>query len=143
MLNYQTLSIDYGKHELSMLNSMEKMVIIPLEEYNELKVIKSDFTSKLETAKGLVEDELRREKEESIKSLERQYKSDLERIVEVEVEIARNKASDSYARTYNTLTDRIRKLDADVEKADSRLFLVGAICFIIGMFLASAAGCVH
>ena len=143
MLNYQTLSIDYGKHELSMLNSMEKMVIIPLEEYNELKVIKSDFTSKLETAKGLVEDELKREKEESIKSLERQYKSDLERIVEVEVEIARNKASDSYARTYNTLTDRIRKLDADVEKADSRLFLVGAICFIIGMFLASAAGCVH
>ena len=87
--------------------------------------------------------DLRREKEESIKSLERQYKSDLERIVEVEVEIARNKASDSYARTYNTLTDRIIKLDADVEKADSRLFLVGAICFIIGMFLASAAGCVH
>ena len=122
---------------------MEKMVIISLEEYEELKVIKSDFTSKLETAKGLVEDELKREKDESVKSLERQYKRDLERRISVEVDIDRKKESDKYERTYNTLNDRIRKLDADVEKADSRLFLVGAICFIIGMFLASAAGCLH
>ena len=129
--------------EWRMLSSMEKMVIISLEEYEELKVIKSDFTSKLETAKGLVEDELKREKDESVKSLERQYKRDLERRVSVEVDIDRKKESDKYERTYNTLNDRIRKLDADVEKADSRLFLVGAICFIIGMFLASAAGCLH
>ena len=122
---------------------MEKMVIISLEEYEELKVIKSDFTSELETAKGLIEDELKREKDESVKSLERQYKRDLERRVSVEVDIDRKKESDKYERTYNTLNDRIRKLDADVEKADSRLFLVGAICFIIGMFLASAAGCLH
>ena len=122
---------------------MEKVVIISLEEYEELKVIKSDFTSKLETAKGLVEDELKREKDESVKSLERQYKRDLERRVSVEVDIDRKKESDKYERTYNTLNNRIRKLDADVEKADSRLFLVGAICFIIGMFLASAAGCLH
>ena len=26
MFNYQTLSIDYGKHELRMLNSMEKVI---------------------------------------------------------------------------------------------------------------------
>lgn len=43
---------------------MEKMVIISLEEYEELKVIKSDFTSELETAKGLIEDELKRKKDE-------------------------------------------------------------------------------
>lgn len=129
--------------EWRMLSSMEKVVIISLEEYEELKVIKSDFTSKLETAKGLVEDELKREKDESVKSLERQYKRDLERRVSVEVDIDRKKESDKYERTYNTLNDRIRKLDADVEKADSRLFLVGAVCFIIGMFLASAAGCLH
>ena len=129
--------------EWRMLSSMEKVVIISLEEYEELKVIKSDFTSKLETAKGLVEDDLRREKDESVKSLERQYKRDLERRVSVEVDIDRKKESDKYERTYNTLNDRIRKLDADVEKADSRLFLVGAVCFIIGMFLASAAGCLH
>ena len=122
---------------------MEKMVIISLDEYEELKAIKSDFTSELETAKVLIEDELKREKDESVKSLERQYKRDLERRVSVEVDIDRKKESDKYERTYNTLNDRIRKLDADVEKADSRLFLVGAICFIIGMFLASAAGCLH
>ena len=122
---------------------MEKVIIISLDEYEELKAIKSDFTSKLETAKVLIEDELKREKDESVKSLERQYKRDLERRISVEVDIDRKKESDKYERTYNTLNDRIRKLDADVEKADSRLFLVGAICFIIGMFLASAAGCLH
>ena len=122
---------------------MEKVIIISLDEYEELKAIKSDFTSKLETAKVLIEDELKREKDESVKSLERQYKRDLERRISVEVDIDRKKESDKYERTYNTLNNRIRKLDADVEKADSRLFLVGAICFIIGMFLASAAGCLH
>ena len=140
MVNYQVWVLHL---EWRMLSSMEKVVIISLEEYEELKVIKSDFTSKLETAKGLVEDELKREKDESVKSLERQYKRDLERRVSVEVDIDRKKESDKYERTYNTLNDRIRKLDADVEKADSRLFLVGAVCFIIGMFLASAAGCLH
>ena len=122
---------------------MEKMVIIPLEEYNQLKAIKSDFASELETAKGLIEDELRREKDESVRSLERQYKRDLERIVEVEVEIARNKASDSYERTYNTMNDRIRNREANVEKAYERMYYIGAICFIVGMFLGSVAGCVH
>ena len=122
---------------------MEKMVIISLDEYEELKAIKSDFTSELETAKGLIEDDLRREKDESVKSLERQYKRDLEYRVRHEVDVELKKASDGYERTYNTMNDRIRKLDADVEKADSRLFLVGAVCFIIGMFLASAAGCLH
>ena len=140
MVNYQVWVLHL---EWRMLSSMEKVVIISLEEYEELKVIKSDFTSELETAKGLIEDELKREKDESVKSLERQYKRDLERRVSVEVDIDRKKESDKYERTYNTLNDRIRKLDADVEKADSRLFLVGAVCFIIGMFLASAAGCLH
>ena len=119
------------------------MVIISLEEYEELKAIKSNFTSELETAKGLIEDELRREKDESIKSLERQYKRDLERIVEVEVEIARNKASDGYERTYNTMNDRIRNREANVEKAYERMYYIGAICFIVGMFLGSVASCVH
>ena len=96
---------------------MEKMIIISLDEYEELKAIKSDFTSKLETAKVLIEDELKREKDESVKSLERQYKRDLERRISVEVDIDRKKESDKYERTYNTLNDRIRKLDADVEKS--------------------------
>ena len=119
------------------------MIVISLEEYDELKAIESDFSSKLEAVKGLMMDDLRREKDEAIRSVEHNYERYLERRVEREVELAYEKAEDEYARTYNTLNDRIRKLDAYVEKADSRLFLVGAICFIIGMFLASAAGCLH
>ena len=119
------------------------MIVISLEEYDELKAIESDFSSKLEAVKGLMMDDLRREKDEAIRLVEHNYERYLERRVEREVELAYEKAEDEYAHTYNTLNDRIRKLDADVEKADSRLFLVGAICFIIGMFLASAAGCLH
>ena len=122
---------------------MEKVIIISLEEYEELKVIKSDFTSELETAKGLIEDELRREKDESIKSLERQYKRDLEHMVRHELDVELKKASDGYERTYNTMNDRIRNREANVEKAYERMYYIGAVCFIVGMFLGSAASCVH
>ena len=122
---------------------MEKMVIISLDEYEELKAIKSDFTSELETAKGLIEDDLRREKDESVKSLERQYKHDLEYRVRHELDVELKKVSDGYERTYNTMNDRIRNREANVEKAYERMYYIGAICFIVGMFLGSAAGCVH
>ena len=122
---------------------MEKMIIISLDEYEELKAIKSDFTSELETAKGLIEDDLRREKDESVKSLERQYKRDLEYRVRHEVDVELKKASDGCERTYNTMNDRIRNREANVEKAYERMYYIGAICFIVGMFLGSAAGCLH
>ena len=124
--------------EWRMLSSMEKVVIISLEEYEELKVIKSDFTSELETAKGLIEDELKRKKDESVKSLERQYKRDLEHMVRHEVDVELKKASDGYERTYNRMNVRIRKLDADVKKAYEIMLIVGAICLLIGVFLGSA-----
>ena len=38
---------------------------------------------------------------------------------------------------------RIRNREANVEKAYERMYYIGAICFIVGMFLGSAAGCVH
>ena len=122
---------------------MEKMVIISLDEYEELKAIKSDFTSELETAKWLIEDELKRKKDESVKSLERQYKRDLEHMVRHEVDVELKKASDGYERTYNTMNDRIRNREANVEKAYERMYYIGAICFIVGMFLGSVAGCLH
>lgn len=64
-------------------------------------------------------------------------------MVRHEVDVELKKASDGYERTYNRMNVRIRNREANVEKAYERMYYIGAICFIVGMFLGSAAGCLH